>query len=425
MFNHLFANSNFKYHWIAGGIAQTGNFFTVVALPWLVLAITDNDPFIMTSVLATTHLPQSVLMLLGGVTADRLSPLRLLHISRLLGAGVLAALSLCVYLQIIPLWIIYGFALILGILGAINIPAGQAMLPAVVKSNQLGSANGIFIGTLHFAQLLGPFVAGWVIYIGREINQIPLNQIDYSSLAFAFFVDAIAMLVAFILLLKVDVKVFRSNSGSMIKLLKEGLFFCWNDKGIRFVLSYIILISFFIHGPVYCSIPFIAKAKLSLSEAAFGTLAAMTSLGIIFGAGIAMKIAPPGKLLGKLTLSCDAIAGICLYFISSSTSVYLIAAALILMGVCSGTIMIAGTTWFQKRTPDNLMGRVMSVLMFCIMGLIPISALLSGTIIDLFSIQILLQSCSFFVVSIAIAGLLSPTIRNMGAIAGPFSEIKE
>lgn len=411
----LFSNRNFKIHWMSGAIAQTGNFFTIVALPWLVLSITNDNAVLMATVLAMVALPQGLFILFGGAIVDRISPYKTIVASRLLLCFLMATLAIFVYLNIVPLWLIYLYAFSLGCLGAIGLPAAQSMLPSIVKAEHLGQANGIVIGTLYLAQVAGPVLAGWLMWLGGQSE----TENSLRGISLAFSVDAAAMLIALLLFQLIRSTPQKPVNQSVVQLLSAGLKFCWRDEGIRLVLTYIVLVSFFVHGPITAGLPMLAKAKLILSEAQYGTLYAMLGLGTVLGAGLAMAFNPNPGILGTVVLVSDGIVGSCLALLGIADNIYLASAFILIMGISGGVVMTAGTTWFQRRTPDEYMGRVMSVLMFAVIGLIPASATLSGYIMETGSVTHLMLGTGLTVVAISVAGLLVPRVRNMGVIDPP------
>jgi MFS family permease len=197
-------------------------------------------------------------------------------------------------------------------------------------------------------------------------------------------------------------------------MVGQGFLFCWHDPGMRLVLSYLVMISFFLHGPLMAVLPLFTKVELGLAEGAYGSLYAMTGMGTVTGAGIAMLKVSGARRLGAVTLVCDLIGGLCFFLMGQAHNVWLAGGLLFIMGVCGGTIMVAGTTWFQKRTPGEYMGRVMGILMFSIFGLIPLSATLAGILIKYGSISRVMSSAGAMIVLFAGVGLLIPRVRGMG-----------
>lgn len=415
----LFQNRNFILHWASISIAQLGSFFAAIALPWLVLAVTNNNPLQMSLIVALGNLPTAFLILFGGALCDRISPMRLLFVTRSVFVCAMAGLAFLVYFGITPFWLLALFALLLGTLGAFGMPAGEALLPSILPGHLLGQGNGVIIGSTQLAQIFGPMLAGWVLWLARSWHGVAPGAIDYASLGYAFGLNAFATLLTLGLLALM--RPTRASSAptrhGLLELVAQGVRFCWQDRGIRTVLAYLALISFFLQGPLMVILPLLAKAKLGLSEAQFGTLFGMMGLGTVIGAGIAVLSKPAPRVLGQWVLSCDGVSGLCLFGLAHSQTMFSSGAFLLVIGSMGGFIMIAGITWFQQRTPEPFMGRVMSILMFAIMGMAPLSATLTGYWLQMSSINTVLGIAGMVIVLCAGTGLCIPAIRKMGQIS--------
>ncbi|RJG48707.1 MFS transporter [Motilimonas pumila] len=413
----IFSNQNFVLHWLGSSCAQLGGFFTLLALPWLVLQQTNNDAFQMSLVMASFSLPHSLLILFGGALADRSSPLKLLFFSRACFVIVMFMLAACVYLQFTAIGLLCGFGIALGTLSAFGIPASQALLPALCKPKELAAGNGILMATNQVAMMLGPLMAGWIIWAVRAwLFSSAINE--QQSLAIAFIIDALLVSLSLILLLNIQTREQPKANGSVTNLVVKGIQYCWYDKGIRLVLGYLMLISFFMHGAILATLPIISKVHLGLSEAGYGTLYAMTGLGTLLGAGIAVFTKPSPHRLGWWVLICDGVSGLMLITLAQTSHLLgAVVTCLLTMGLCAGFIMVAGTTWFQQRTQADFMGRVMALLMFCILGLIPVSGTLAGWLVSHMDTYTVLHGAGVVIALAAVLGLLLPMTRNMGSIS--------
>ena len=72
-FKRALGNRNFRLLWLGEGISLLGDQFYLLALPWLVLQITE-DAFAVGGVLAVASIPRALFMLIGGALTDRISP---------------------------------------------------------------------------------------------------------------------------------------------------------------------------------------------------------------------------------------------------------------------------------------------------------------------------------------------------------------
>jgi len=415
----LYNNFNFKLHWGVIAISSAGSYFTLVALPWLALGLSKNNPLVVTTLLACSSLPQGFAILFGGGLADRFSAYQTLWLSRAALALALFSLALLTATTVFPLWILYLYAFGLGCLASIATPASQALLPRIVETNDLPKANGVVVTTFQLSQLVGPIAAGWTIWFIKHVRGVPDEQTDTISFAIAFGIEAAALVLATALLSLMRLKPAVQQKGDLVQLIREGIRFCWRDTGIRMVLGYLLLISFFVQGTLLASLPLFTKFNLGLSERAYGTLYGMLGCGTILGAGLAAWLRPAARILGGVVLGCDLTVGLALYSLSRSHSPWTAGAALVLMGIGLGLTAVAGVSWFQLRTPGEYMGRVMSMLMFAVFGMIPISATLTGYLASHFSVSAVMRGASAVIVTFTLIGLSIRSIREMGAAPQP------
>src|SRR5215471_14109949 len=69
----VLANRNLRLLWMGESISLLGDQFYMVALPWLVLQLTGSAIAVGT-ILAVAGIPRALLMLIGGVFTDRVTP---------------------------------------------------------------------------------------------------------------------------------------------------------------------------------------------------------------------------------------------------------------------------------------------------------------------------------------------------------------
>ncbi|MEZ4612070.1 MAG: MFS transporter, partial [Caldilineaceae bacterium] len=153
---------NFRLLWLGEAISMLGDQAYFVALPWLVLQI-SGDPLAMGTVLALAGVPRAIFMLLGGALTDRLSPRAIMLASNLLRMVLVATMAALVFTQSLALWMIYGFALVFGLIDAFFWPASIAIVPQLLPPSMLQGANALVQGTAQASLLLGPVLAGFAI----------------------------------------------------------------------------------------------------------------------------------------------------------------------------------------------------------------------------------------------------------------------
>ncbi len=88
------------------------------------------------------------------------------------------------------------------------------------------------------------------------------------------------------------------------------------------------------------------------------------------------------------------------------------------MGLANGYVGIVFVTWLQMRTAPEMLGRMMSLLMFASAGLLPISNLLTGALIGLNTVWFFVAS-GLLMTLIVLLTMRNPALRAMGIAEVP------
>ena len=83
------------------------------------------------------------------------------------------------------------------------------------------------------------------------------------------------------------------------------------------------------------------------------------------------------------------------------------------MGTTMGYVNIKFMTWLQRRVPEQMMGRVMSLIMFASVGVAPVSSTLAGVILNV-SLAGLFVGAGALMAAVALVSAAMPTVRRMG-----------
>src|SRR5512143_2463881 len=121
-FVRALTNRNFRLLWLGGSISVLGSQFSMIALPWLVLQLTD-DPQALGLVLALAGLPRALFILYGGVISDRFSPRKILLICDWMNFVLSGLIAVLVFTGTMQVWMVYVFSFITGSIAGFVIPA--------------------------------------------------------------------------------------------------------------------------------------------------------------------------------------------------------------------------------------------------------------------------------------------------------------
>jgi len=416
----IMRNRNFRLLWGGEGISLLGDQFSLIALPWLALKLTGSALAIGT-ILALAAIPRAVFMLLGGAFTDRFSPKTVMLWSNVIRLVLVAALALLTVTGAVQLWMVYVFALLFGLADAFFFPAQAAMVPRLLGAERLQVGNALIQGTGQLSVFLGPVLAGVLIALldggGSGAAAVP----DMWGIGVAFAFDAVTFLVSALTLAAIKLPAVAAGqneqtAGSgMFSSIAETLTTVWRDRGMRYYFLIIAAINLLMTGPLAVGIPVLADTRFKGGAAAFGIIMSCFGGGSLVGviAAGALK-RPPARRFPFVMLIPTVVAGLGLALLGLLSSIPAAAAVAVVVGVAGGYVQIQFITWLQLRTPAQMLGRIMSVLMFSVFGLGPLSNTIAGALIEWNATAVMVGAGVMMAAVAALTGL-SPSIRGLDA----------
>jgi MFS family permease len=414
---------NFRLLWVGEGISVLGDQFYFIALPWLVLQLT-GDPLATGTVLAVAGIPRALFMLVGGALTDRFSPRTLMLLSNLFRFVLTGMLAATVMIGSINLWMLYAFALLFGLADAFFYPAQSSIIPRMVQKDDLQAGNSIIQGTAQISIFVGPALAGLLIALfgQSQVAGTTENAPDLQGIGLAFAFDALTFLASLATLALMRMRTIAADTGTseqqgVLSSIHEGLVNVWNDGVLRAVFVLIAAMNLFVMGPFSVGIPVLADTRWAEGAAAFGIIVSVYGAGSLLGTVVAGALPKPGPhQLGKVLMLLSVLTGICVALLGIAPTTILAAAVSFIIGVSDGYVIIMFMTWLQARTAPSMLGRMMSLVMFAVIGLSPVSTAVAGALIDLnVTVVFIVGGCIMALISFA--AILSKSVREMGVIA--------
>lgn len=435
----LLRDPNFRWLLRGGAISMLGDQLTMIALPWLVLKLT-GDTLALGLVIALMSAPRALFILIGGALVDRHSPKRVLMLSKYANAALLAMLTLLVLnnaptltLALTPalsvtlalnahvtLWLVYVLALGLGLAQAFGIPSGTSILPRVIAPQQLEQANGMLMGMRQLTTLAGPLLAALLIALAGDSGGAVR---DARGLALAFGFDCASFVLSAWTLARVRelpgacaAHAADGGRAPVWRAVGAGLAMVWRDTALRLCFSYWGIVALFIGGAMQVALPALGNERLH-GATAFGLLMAANGAGSLAGmaaaaiAGARLRMAS----FGAMVLLADMLVGALVMPLGRVDSLWQGAPLLLAVGAVSGYMQVAVFTWIQRRVPPHMMGRTMSIFMFIFMGLAPLSASVTGWLLQSITLAQLFTGGGALLIALATLAWLFTPMRAIRA----------
>ncbi|MGH3498926.1 MAG: MFS transporter [Nocardioidaceae bacterium] len=358
------ARDQMVWVWItAMTVSWFGDALWTVALAWT--AAHTLAPALAGVVVGIEMLPQAVLVLLGGVLADRLDTRKVLVTGQLgqvlalvigasawqaglRGAGTLIALSLA-----------------FGIASGLTIPAGMTLSRQLVRARDLGTVTGWNQVANRVARLVGAPVGGVLVAWGGLVAAMTVNAVS-------FLVIAAALIAA----VRPRFRLPRATSQRWTSSLRDGLGYLRRDPAARLLVIGLTALNVFVSPVVALGVALRVAGSgwgpgwVGFAEGAFAAGAILGSL-----AGIRWQPVAPARA-GFIAL---VVQGMALAAIGIPTRVSLLA-AMLAVGVTAGAASVWLSGVFQRTIDPSHLGRVSSVTSLGDMSLMPLAVPMFGAI---------------------------------------------
>ncbi|MEE9284612.1 MAG: MFS transporter [Dehalococcoidia bacterium] len=389
---------DFRNLWLSGLSASSAAWALIVARGWLVYQISGSSAWVGLTTFAAM-IPLFLMPPVAGFLADRFERRRLLTFVygvQFVQIGGLAILALS---NLIEPWTLVVFAFVNGMARATRMPVTQALLPNVVPKERLLNAIALNAATLHGSRLVG---AGLIA---------PLLATSGATPAFILCTGFYAL--AMLLTLRI-----RTTSTGEMDQAKSGVenFL----MGVRYVYSHRLVwplvVVVFLHCGLTMSfeslLPVLADKRLGGSDAGFSYLMMAVGAGALVGVlSLAMIQSPQTR--GRLLLVTGLVSGLAPMGLAVSTSLTPALASAAAMGGSQAAFMALTATFLQAIVPDAIRGRVMSVYLLHIGGMMASVNLANGALADTIGAPVLLIAPGLIFVAVIAASSAKAALRQL------------
>lgn len=184
-------NRDFRNLWLSGVITGLGSFATYVSMPFQIADITGS--YVAVGILGLTEvLPLIVFGLWGGVIADRFDRRTVVAITEVVLLLLTLVLLVNSRLSSPHVWLIYVVSGLFAAVDGIQRPSLDAMLPRVVRPDELPAASALRSLRGNIAHIAGPALGGILIAIGGVATAYSFDALTFiASVWFLFRISRI------------------------------------------------------------------------------------------------------------------------------------------------------------------------------------------------------------------------------------------
>jgi MFS family permease len=380
------------------GVSVFGDGVTSVALVFAVLDVTGSVTDV-GLVLSFRVVPQILLLLMGGVIADRGRRDRVMALSQLASGVFQSALACLLLLGDAKLWAMALIYAAIGCAQAAFKPASSGLIRQLVPRRDLPAGNALMSMAQSTGLILGPALGGIVVAAG--------------SPGMAIGIDATTFLVSAALLAKMDVALRYSpgNMQNMIRGLLDGWSVVRASKWLWGMIVFFSIFQFSVLGGLYVLGPAVTRSRLG-GASAWGVMLAASGAGGLIGAGLALRWRPRRLLVGANA----AVLGVVPAFLALSFAApeIVVVAAMLLYGLSLGYGETLWESALQANVPAEKLSRVASYDWLGSTALRPLGLALAGPIALAIGANTELLGIAGIVVLGVLVLLNVPDVRQIG-----------
>lgn len=393
----LKVSRDYRRLWIGNSLSAIGTQLTLVAVSLEIFALTGSSAYV--GLLgAFALIPLIITGLYGGAIADHVDRRKVALYSALILWLTTVAICLHAWLGIENIWLLYGLIAVHSGASGINQPTRGAIIPALVGTELLASANALNMLSMSISMMLGPLLAGGLV-----------ATIGYS---WTYTIDAVTFLLTLYAVYRLPALPPVHPEGQTptdrkvgLRSVWEGFRFLATRKNLRmtFILDIIAMATAFpravlpamgvliigssyaqgINGSADDPAELITGLLLAgIAAGAFiaglfsGTFTRITAQGkavywsiVVWGVSIALF-----GLFGWLAIRSAA---------NGEPSLVLLCAAVAMLMVAGAADSVSGifrNTILQTATPDHLRGRLQGVFIVVVAGGPRVGEMLTGAV---------------------------------------------
>ena len=355
----------FSAIWSANLLSQLGSMIQSVAAAWLMTDLTTSHTLI-AGVQASTTLPILLFAVLAGAIADNYDRRRIMLASQWGMLAVSAALAVMTWTGSIGPWSLLAFTVAVGTGTALNGPAWQASVRAQVGQKDLPAAISLNTIAFNLARSVGPALGGILISL--------------ASVSAAFAINALSYVALIVVLLRWRPQVPPPVRGPVLRSIRTGIDFCLRSDPLRRVLLRGLFVGIGTSA-FQALLPSLVRDQMHGGELDFGLVLGAFGLGSIAGALGVVQVRR--KYGTEVTINVGVLlVALALPLIGHSRSVPLTLPVSFIAGMGFVATMTTLNVAMQMRSPEEILGRCLSIYQAVTFGGMALGAWLWGALSD-------------------------------------------
>ena len=370
----------FRILWIATIASNLGTWMQDVGESWLMVSFTKS-PMLVALVETAGSLPVVLLALPAGALADIMDRRRLLLVTQLWMMLVAIAMGLLTIAGLMNPWLLLTLTFILGLGGALNSPAWQAIVPELVPRSELPAAMTLTSVAFNVSRAIGPAIGGLLVATRGSGPVFLLNAASF-----------LGVIVVVYRWCRIPEKLTTPRE-HVWGAMRAGVRYARHAPDVQVVLIR-TGVFIFCASALWALLPLQARARLNLTAVGYGALLGCLGTGALFAAGFLSKLRMKFSN-NALVAAASVLFGVATFVLAHSMRVWLTAVAMLIAGGAWTTCMSSFNTAAQTVAPAWARGRVLALFTSVLLGGLAIGSAAWGGLASRFGISNALDISAF------------------------------
>lgn len=423
----LFHSRNFTLVFLGSFVSELGAVLYSFAVSFYILEISGSNAFLQGLYLAVCGVVMLVFTPLGGVLGDRYSKSRIMYLCDYgKGGTILASVAMMLMLRenVHHIVILFVSGILGNIISGIFSPAAGALLPYIVRDDQLQKANAFFSVKNSLQSIFGVVLAG-ILYTALPITTL------FLIVGVCYLISGVSeMFIRYEYTPPKD----RLTLQTVLSDMEEGYRYLRSRKAVIVLMIAALFINFFITPLFGNFVPYFIKTDLISSPAYLfdsfmkpelwsSILSMLVGISSLLGALLMTMKEEQGKYGMKiairfcvmaLTVSVMAAAYWLLVARGVSLNLFLILCSLCAfsIGFIIPLVNIPINTLMMRIIDRSQLSKVNGMISIVSQALIPLASVLAGSVLQIWGSSVLLFFCAVGLTVSAVYFLLQPETRT-------------
>lgn len=405
-FLRLLRDARFSAFWLGQAISMFGDRLHQIALGALVYQATGSF-MAFGLVFLMAAIPNLFLGPIAGAFVDRWDQKRVMIASDLLRALLVLLIPVVAAIDIV---LVYPMALLVTCVSLFFRPARAAVVPRIVRPDDLLTANSALWTAESIADIVGyPIGAAFVAFVGAE-------------LALAFWVDAATYVVSAVLIMALVVPPAARSAavrvGSALSAFREELAEGWEVMRSRPMLLQNTAVGavaqMCIGAMIALPLPYVEQAfgdRYMDPVEAWGLLEAFIGLGNLVG-GLAVGLIGVRMRKGRMVVVGLVSMGLAVMLLGLTTDLPVALTAAGIIGIANLVYVVPTQTIFGEVTPEGYLGRVVAIRSSIVMGAMTLAMAVCAFAAAVVPVGLIIATTGALTFLAGLVALALPAVRD-------------